>query len=141
MEEGHKEDCIFCKIATGKIPCAKVYENEHVLAFLDIAPVNKGHTLVIPKKHSVNLLDIPDAELKEVMAAAKKVANAVKIGTKCDGISLSMSNGKAAGQEVGHAHVHIIPRFSYDGLRHWPHKMYQNGEMIDTCERITQRLR
>ena len=134
-------DCIFCKIGNGKIPSAKIYENEHVLAFLDIAPVNKGHTLVIPKKHYEMITDMPDDTLKEVSLIVKRITKAVKEGMKCDGINVTMNNGKASGQLVGHAHFHIIPRYSSDGLRHWPQGSYKDGEMIDTCERITKELK
>lgn len=137
---GEENDCIFCKIIAGEIPSTKIYEDDFSYAFLDISPVNKGHTLVVPKKHCVNLMDIPDDDLGELMIAAKKVAIAVKEGMECDGISLAMSNEKAAGQEVFHAHVHIMPRFSSDGLKHWPHKSYDPGEMEKISEKIKEKF-
>lgn len=113
-------DCIFCKIiAKGEIPSTEVYEDDTVYAFLDINPVNLGHTLVIPKKHYENLFDIPDTELGILGTRVKKVAAAVKKALKADGINVSMNNGPAAGQVVPHAHIHIMPRYTDDGFRHW----------------------
>ena len=114
-------DCIFCKIIRGEIPSAKLYEDEAVLAFLDIRPINPGHALVIPKKHFENMHETPDAELGLLMAGAKKVAAAVRDSLKADGINVSINNGKAAGQVVFHTHVHIIPRYLTDGLKSWEH--------------------
>ena len=129
-------DCIFCKIIKGEIPSSKVYEDSNVLAFLDIGPVNKGHTLVIPKEHYETLFDVPDDLLKEVIVVVKKVSKAVKKGVEADGISLGMSNYKAAGQVVPHAHFHIMPRFSDDGLKLWPQGKYEEGEMDSYKEKI-----
>jgi len=130
------EDCIFCKIIKGEIPCSKIYENEKVLAFLDIGPVNKGHTLVIPKQHHETLMDIPDDTLKQITIIVKKVCKAVKQGVNADGISLGMSNYKAAGQVVPHAHFHIMPRFENDGLKLWPQGKYEENEMNFYKEKI-----
>jgi histidine triad (HIT) family protein len=129
-------DCVFCKIVKREIPCSKVYEDKKVLAFLDITPVNKGHVLVIPKAHHENILDIPEGLLREVIAVVKKVAPAVKKGVEADGISIGQSNGKAANQLVPHIHFHIMPRFDDDGLRSWPHKNYEKGEMDEYARKI-----
>ena len=99
----------------GKIPAKKVYEDGSVLAFLDINPRNPGHTLVIPKKHVETIFDLSDEEVAELFKAVKKVARKVKFGTNAQGISISQSNGKAAGQIISHMHVHIIPRFMTEG--------------------------
>jgi len=135
------EDCIFCKIVKGEIPCSKVYEDENVLAFLDIAPVHKGHTLVIPKKHFETILDIPEQELKGLILAVKKVVIAVEKGVDADGFVVTMSNKKAAGQEVPHAHFHIIPRYEDDGLKHWPKVEYKEGEMEEYKNKLTEQLK
>lgn len=129
-------DCIFCKIIKGEIPSSKVYEDEKVFAFLDIAPVNKGHTLVIPKEHYVNIFDMPEELLKDVSVAVKNISAAVQKGVNADGISLGMSNNSAAGQVVMHAHMHIMPRFKDDGLRLWPQGKYEEGEMQEYAEKI-----
>ncbi len=135
-----KDDCIFCKIIKGEIPSAKVYEDKDVLAFLDISPVNKGHTLVIPKQHHENLFDLPDDIAGKLALVLKNVSGTVKKAVNADGISVSMSNEKAAGQVVMHAHIHIIPRFSNDGLKLWPQGKYDEGEMQEYSEKIKRFL-
>ncbi len=134
------EDCIFCKIAKGEIPCSKVYENDKVLAFLDIAPVNKGHVLVIPKEHYKDLLAMPDNVLAEVAKVGKKVAKAVMKVTGAAGFNLGQNNGKTAGQVVMHFHLHIIPRFEDDGLTLWPQGKYEGKEMDEIAEKISSLL-
>ena len=134
------DECIFCKIIKGEIPSSKIYESDNVLAFLDIGPVNKGHTLVIPKEHHETLMDIPDELLKELILTVKKVCKAVKQGVNAEGISLGMSNYKAAGQVVPHAHFHIMPRFDNDGLKLWPQGKYEEGEMDIYTKKIKYTL-
>lgn len=109
------EECLFCKIVKGEIPCQKVYEDGDFFAFLDINPRNPGHTLVIPKNHYETIFDMPDNEIDGYLHAVKKVASAVKSGMRADGISIAQSNGRAAGQVVAHAHFHVIPRFLSEG--------------------------
>jgi len=130
------KDCLFCKIVKGEIPCSKVHEDNEFLAFLDIAPVNPGHTLIVPKMHCKNLLDFPKAEETDLVEFIKKVAGAVMKATKAEGFNLGMNNGRASGQLVDHAHFHIIPRFSDDGFRHWPHSKYKEGEMEEVQKKI-----
>ncbi|MBN2458993.1 HIT family protein [Candidatus Woesearchaeota archaeon] len=124
-----ENDCIFCKIIKGEIPCSKVLEDNEFLAFMDIRPIIKGHALVIPKSHCTNILDFPKAEETDLVEFIKKVAKAVVKATDADGFNLGMNNGEAAGQVVMHAHFHIIPRFKDDGLVSWPHKEYAPGEI------------
>ena len=130
------EDCIFCKIIAGEIPSTKVYEDEKTLAFLDIRPVNLGHTLVIPKAHYRNILDVSEEVLVDVARALKKVAPAVKAGVNADGVNVTSSNEPSAGQEVFHLHFHVIPRLANDGLTHWPHTSYKEGEAQQVAEKI-----
>lgn len=104
-------DCIFCKIAQGEIPSAKVFENEHVIAFLDISQVTKGHTLVIPKVHKENLFELTPEIAKNIFAAVPEIANALKIVYNPIGLNMVNNNGEAAGQTVFHYHVHLIPRY------------------------------
>lgn len=130
------EDCVFCRIVNGELPSSKVYENEKVVAFLDISPVNKGHTLVIAKEHHKTMMDLPDDLLKEVIVAAKRVSKAVMDATGAGGISIALSNHEVAGQAVPHAHFHVIPRFKGDGLKLWPQGEYSEGEMKEYMERI-----
>ncbi len=111
-----KNDCIFCAIAAGEIPSFKVYEDDLVLAYLDINPFSKGHTLVIPKNHSQGLLETDDATLGAIIARVKKVAAHLKSTLNCDGFNILQNNGAAAGQTVYHLHFHIIPRWEGDPL-------------------------
>ena len=110
------EDCVFCKIVSGKIPSTKLFEGATVLSFLDIAPAAKGHALVIPKKHCASLLGVPHEELMELIVAVQKVAAAVMKATKADGFNVLESNEKAAGQVIPHVHFHVIPRWAGDNL-------------------------
>ncbi|MDP7324199.1 MAG: HIT family protein [Candidatus Woesearchaeota archaeon] len=134
-------DCIFCKIIKGELPCSKIYEDDKIFSFLDIGPVNKGHTLVIPKEHHEVLMDVPDDLLKELALAVKKISKAVMKGTGCDGLTVGISNYKAGGQVVPHAHFHIMPRLEDDGLKMWPQGKYDDGEMDNYKDKIINALK
>ena len=134
-------DCLFCKIAAGEIPCAKVYEDEHILAFLDIHPIAKGHTLVLPKAHCPTLLDVPDSEGEYLIGALRRVAKAVQQECGADGFNCIQNNFAAAGQMVFHSHWHIIPRFENDGLPDWPGSPYPDSQEMQSLARsISSRL-
>jgi histidine triad (HIT) family protein len=120
-------NCIFCRIATGDIPCAKIYEDDNVLAFLDLAPVHPGHTLVIPKDHYKDMLEVPAELGTAVFAAIQKVAGAVVKATGAQGFNVMQNNGLAAGQTMFHIHWHIIPRFNDDGLEMWAQGKYPDA--------------
>ncbi len=107
-----QKECIFCKIIEGQIPCFKIYEDEKVLAFADINPITKGHTLIIPKIHAENIWEIPEEYLIAICGAAKKLAQAVKKALNPVGVAFLQLNGKGAGQVVMHYHMHLIPRGS-----------------------------
>ena len=109
------KDCIFCKIARGEIPSKKVFEDSESFAFLDINPRNPGHTLVIPKKHAETLLNMDEEDTGVLFMNVRKVAGKVMAATKAQGISITQSNGQAAGQLVSHVHFHVIPRFANEG--------------------------
>lgn len=102
---------IFCQIANGTIPSHKVYEDDRVMAFLDIAPASYGHTLVIPKSHVESFLDCPPALLHHMLDVAQQLANVLMDNLKCDGINLLSNAKEAAGQTVPHFHIHLIPRY------------------------------
>ncbi len=104
------KDCIFCKIIDRKIPSKIIFENNLNLAFLDIFPISRGHTIVIPKNHYTNLEDIPDDKLFELYKSVKQIATIVHKKLKIDGYNILQNNYKAAGQDINHFHVHIIPR-------------------------------
>ncbi|SNS23011.1 histidine triad (HIT) family protein [Humidesulfovibrio mexicanus] len=122
------QDCIFCKIIAGQIPSAKIYDQGGVYAFLDIAPVNKGHALVVPKKHYATLFDLPDDLGREMLAALKNVGRAVMTATGASGLNVGMNNYESAGQLVHHAHFHLIPRHDGDGLTLWTQHAYESTE-------------
>ena len=111
-----KNDCVFCAIAAGEIPCFKVFEADFALAYLDINPFSEGHTLVIPKAHTTGLLDTPEETLAALLARVKKVAAHIKTALGCDGFHILQNNGAAAGQTVGHIHFHIVPRREGDPI-------------------------
>lgn len=113
-------DCIFCRIVAGEIPSHRVYENDSTLAFLDINPAMRGHTLVIPKEHAPDLHSIAPESLDAVMRTTQVVARILHTGLQADGINIVQNNGAAAGQEIFHYHVHVLPRRTDDkALRLW----------------------
>ena len=134
------DDCIFCKIVVGDVPAEKIYEDEEVVAFLDISPITKGHTLVIPKQHFKDLLDTPDDSLAKLMSVVKNIAPSITRAMGADGFNVGLNNGKAAGQVVYHIHFHIIPRFTYDNLKMWEGSGYKEGEMEEVGSKIRSYL-
>jgi histidine triad (HIT) family protein len=104
------EDCIFCKIAKGELPCHKVYEDDKVIAFEDISPVSEGHTLVVPKRHAENLFEIADEDLAAVHLASRKILKAIRRALDPVGVAVLQLNGRGVNQIVMHYHVHLIPR-------------------------------
>lgn len=135
-------DCVFCKIVAGQVPSTRIYEDDAILAFLDIGPIIKGHTLVIPKAHHETLTDVPPALLARVIEGVQRVAAALRTGLRADGVNVHQSNGAVAGQVVPHVHFHVIPRFAGDGHRwNWAAKHYaDSAEMTALAERIRQGL-
>lgn len=105
------DDCLFCKIVAGDIPAAKVYEDEHVLAFMDISQVTTGHTLIIPKVHTKDIYDTPEDVASELFKRVPKIASAIKKAFNPAGINLLNNNEAPAGQSVFHLHIHLIPRY------------------------------
>jgi histidine triad (HIT) family protein len=111
---GKMEDCIFCKIVEGEIPCFKIYEDDNVLAFADINPINTGHTLIIPKNHADNIWEISEDDLTAIQRASIKVAKAMRASIQPDGIACLQLNGRAVNQLVMHYHLHLVPRKADD---------------------------
>ena len=130
------ENCIFCRIVKGEITAEKVYEDKDILAFLDINPVNQGHTLVIPKGHFKMMVDTPDDVLSKVFLKSKELMNVIKEVMKADYVAVSV-----IGIDVPHFHVHLVPRYFNDGMAtFWPTKTYKDGEMKETAEKIRNLL-
>ncbi|GBD86437.1 HIT-like protein [bacterium BMS3Abin03] len=107
-------ECIFCNIVNHNAEAEIIFEDDEIIAFLDIQPINYGHTLVVPKKHYDNFLTVPQEELSRVIKTVQYIAGAVKRSVKADGFNVISNNGESAGQTVYHFHFHIIPRFADD---------------------------
>ena len=136
------KDCIFCKITKGELPAAKIYENDDILAFLDVAPINKGHTLIIPKEHHKNISSLPADILQQIMSAAADIGRAIIKSCDYDGYNLHLSYGDCAGQVVPHVHMHLVPRVGTDGFHwNWRGLSYENGEQQDIIDKITNKLK
>ncbi len=120
-------ECIFCKIAAGEIPAAMVYSDECVVAFMDIHPVTPGHLLVIPRRHVELATELDETTAGRLMAVANRLNAALRrSGIQCEGVNYYISDGEAAGQEVPHTHLHLIPRFAGDGFGlRFPERYYQ----------------
>jgi histidine triad (HIT) family protein len=129
-------DCLFCKIIAKQIPSDIVYEDENVFAFLDINPVNPGHALVVPKKHSQDLLDADPQSLQSLIVGTQKVAQAITKALGISGFNFMQNNGAVAGQVVKHLHFHIIPRNPTDGLELWHGKKLAEGESALLAKKI-----
>ncbi len=132
-----QETCIFCKIVNGEIPSATIYEDEFCRVILDIAPMAKGHAILLVKKHYPDLFAIDPDTASGVLCAAAKVGEAMKKALSCDGINLLQNNGPAAGQTVFHLHFHLIPRWNGDGLSlGGPQGSCAEGEAAKIAEQI-----
>ena len=135
------ESCIFCKIVRKQAPSSVIYEDDTIIVFLDIRPLNMGHTLVIPKAHYVDIFDIPEKELSQMYKVAKQVSFAVKKATNADGISIIQQNGKAAGQDIFHIHVHVVPRFEGQKLPPFSElKEVERAKLDAMASKIKQQL-
>lgn len=135
------EFCIFCKIVQKQATSSIIYEDEAVMVFLDIRPLNLGHTLIIPKAHFVDIFDIPPELMSRIHRVSKQIAFAVKKATKADGISIIQQNGKAAGQDIFHLHVHVIPRFEGQKLQSFSElREVDRASLDEMAEKIKQQL-
>ena len=133
--------CIFCKIVRGQIPSARVLETDEAVAFLDINPVNPGHTLLVPKAHHAHLADLPDALAAHLASLLPRLCRAVRTATGADGLNVIVNNGRAAGQTVDHVHWHVIPRFHDDAVNWpWPQGQYAGDELGQMRSGIEQGL-
>ncbi|MHC4266137.1 MAG: HIT family protein [Planctomycetota bacterium] len=135
------EDCIFCKMVDGEIPVTKIYEDDFVLAFLDIGPLSDGHTLLIPKEHVEKVDQCTPDLLGQVASRLGKIARAVCSAVQAADYNVLCNNGKSAGQHVNHLHFHIIPRDSDDDLfPDWPSYKYPDGKAEEVAKKILQNL-
>ncbi|MBN1554162.1 MAG: HIT domain-containing protein [Phycisphaerae bacterium] len=134
-------DCVFCKIVAGVIPCAKLLDEEHALAFLDIGPVAPGHALLIPRDHYETMDTMPPDAAAAMFRRLPALVKAVRAVTGCEGVNVLQNNGAIAGQVVPHVHVHVIPRepagrFSFN----WPAGQYEKGQIDSLARAIRERL-
>ena len=135
------DKCLFCKMALGQIPVAKIYEDDNVLAFLDIGPISDGHTLVIPKQHYEKIDQCPPEIVAQVASCIGEIAGAVVGAMNSDGYNVLCNNGRAAGQVIDHLHFHIIPRKLEDGVfNRWPSYQYEEGQIDKVAELIRKNL-
>lgn len=130
------EDCIFCKIIRGEIPSYKIYEDDYVYSFLDISNDGNGHILVIPKSHSVNMLDTSSENLAHVMDAIKLISNHLVDNCGFSGVNIINASGKDAEQSVFHLHFHLLPRKNNDGIKVFPSLQPNENTLEELCERL-----
>jgi histidine triad (HIT) family protein len=137
----HDPQCVFCKIVCGEIPSARVIEADQAVAFLDINPVTRGHTLLVPKAHYAKLADLPDLLSASVSMLLPRLARAVVAATGAHGLNVIVNNGAVAGQTIDHCHWHLIPRFNDDPVHWpWPHSEYAGDELAQMRFRIEREL-
>ena len=130
-------ECIFCRIVEGKIPCARIYEDDEVLAFLDIGPLAPGHILLIPKRHFERIWEVPSELLVTLVRKLPRLSRALLEATGAQGLNILQNNGPVSGQAVSHLHLHLIPRTAGDGLGYrWNAGRYGPGEIESVQKRI-----
>jgi histidine triad (HIT) family protein len=135
------QECIFCKIASGQIPALKIYEDDVVVAFLDIGPISDGHTLFMPHQHVEKIHNCPPELLGAICSRLAKIAGAIASATGADGYNVLCNNGRAAGQVVDHLHFHIIPRRPGDDVfTQWPSYKYAPGKAEAIAAKIKSKL-
>ncbi|MDA4135797.1 MAG: HIT family protein [Thaumarchaeota archaeon] len=130
------ERCIFCKIVRGELPAQKVYEDEKYIAFLDINPFSRGHTLVSPKVHGETIWDMKETEIGQLFMTASNISKAVVEATGADGFRFVQNNGEAANQVVAHVHVHVIPIMLHQKGKVMDRQKFTEDEMSETAEKI-----
>jgi len=136
------ENCIFCKIIAGEIPSTKIFEDELVLAFMDIGPINFGHVLVVPKEHHTSSSSIPENLAGRMFRVASRIGIAAKRALDYDGFNLHLADGPCAGQVVMHAHLHMVPRGAEDGFHwNWRQLQYNDGEAAEVAEKLKDKLK
>jgi len=137
--------CIFCRIASGELPASVVYEDDYAMAFLEIQPINPGHVLVIPKQHASSLIDLSEEDAAHLMRVAQMMDKAMRWSNlKCDGVNILIADGRVAGQDVAHLHVHVFPRFQGDGFNlqidPGSRKPPSREELVETAKKLKQAI-
>ncbi len=133
--------CVFCKIVRGEIPSARVLETAHAVVFLDINPLNPGHTLLVPRSHHAHLEELPEELAAHAGSLLPRLCRAVKAATGAEGLNVIINNGAVAGQIIDHCHWHIVPRFANDSIHwRWPQGKYSGDELSQMKSRIEQEI-
>lgn len=136
-----KDDCIFCKIANGKIPSACIYENKEFRVILDVGPATRGHVLILTKEHYDNIFEIDAETAGRLFSLASVVARAMKKTLNCDGMNILQNNGTIAGQTVFHFHLHLIPRYEGDQVKvTWPQGEISDDEKTELVNMIKKEI-
>ena len=139
------DDCVFCKIVSGAIPSQKIYEDEVAFAFFDIRPLALGHTLVVPKRHAVRFEDLDPDSAAKLWKAVHRISPHVLKAVNASASTIAVNNGRDAGQEVPHVHVHVVPRFPGDGggpihALHWKRPNVTSDELGKLAEKVRRAL-
>ena len=136
------KECVFCKIIRGEIPCCKVYEDDLILAFLDIAPFNIGHTVIIPKDHQNSITTLDEIYANRIIKIAPKIGVALMRTINAEGFNLFLNNGSVAGQTVWHCHMHVLPRFAGDKvvISSEPQKYDSTDQMAELAGKLFNKL-
>ncbi len=136
------DNCIFCKLAHGKIPSASIYEDDDFKVILDASPASRGHSIILPKTHAANIFELPDEYCEKIFKVAKKCGAAIKNAFNYDGLNVLQNNGEAAGQTVFHLHVHLIPRNMEDGItiKYVPETNKDDAVINETVEKIKAQM-
>ena len=142
----NEDNCVFCKILSGEEDVSVIHEDHLCVAFMDVQPVNPGHALVVPRKHAPYLADLEAEDGAQMFRVAQRVAAAIRgCGVKCEGVNFFLADGEAAGQEVFHVHLHVIPRYAGDGFRLVLPPDYQDrpprAELNEIAQRIHSKLK
>lgn len=142
MNKNIDDNCIFCKLANGKIPATSIYEDDDFKVILDTAPAARGHAIILPKTHAANIFELPDKYCEKIFKVAKKCGGAIKNAFGYDGLNVLQNNGEAAGQTVFHLHVHLIPRNTDDGItiKYVPDNNMDETSTAQTAEKIKEFL-
>ncbi|MFW5853459.1 MAG: HIT family protein [Patescibacteria group bacterium] len=140
MDKNQEADCLFCKIISQEVPAEIVWSNDNWLAFLDIHPINPGHTLLVPKSHFKNFFTLPENLLSEIGPLASNLGQTITKAVKADGFNLGINNDPAAGQIIFHTHIHLMPRFDNDNHKHWSGQEQTPEELQQTAKLIKQHL-
>lgn len=138
--ESAQTDCIFCKIIAGDMPSHTIYEDDDVVAFMDINPVNPGHVLIVPKEHAENFLKSSQDTMCKLMSVATSITPAILEAVEADSCNFTTNCGRSAGQVVFHTHFHIIPRFPTDGHEQWQRKGDEQDDLKALAEQIKENV-